>query len=733
MKILFTIIISLLIPSHAYALPSFQEVKDSYRKSDAVLLDRHGKIIHELRVDPKFRRLDWTSIEEISPAFIKAVVLSEDKRFYEHHGVDWVAVSSAVIKNLFTKQSRGASTITMQLASMLDESLKPKGSKRTPGQKWDQMKAAKKLEETWSKKEILEAYQNLLTFRGELQGVSAASRGLFDKEPSGLNESESLILASLIRAPNASIEKVGSRACSLGSSLNSSVKCENIRVLAERTLTSKYSIKQRTALAPHVAYQLLDRLDSLKFNSPDGKGGYRGSERKQDDIAISTTLDRELQSYAADVLKHHILSVRHQNVNDGAVLIVENKTGDVLAYVGSIGDESSARYVDGIRAKRQAGSTLKPFLYALALEKQVLTPASILSDSPVDISTGLGVYKPENYENDFKGMISVRTALASSLNIPAVKTLSLIGIDPFIQKLKLLGFAQLKSDDYYGFSVALGSADVSLWELVNAYRTLANNGFRNDLRLKFEDKDANNTRVFSEEVVFLISDILSDREARSYTFSLENPLSTKYWSAVKTGTSKDMRDNWCIGYSDKYTVGVWAGNFSGAAMWNVSGITGAAPVWLEIMNYLHRENPVIPPNPPSGVFTKRIEFQNNIEPARVEWFIQNTGPAGAVSDETIITLNTAHDFPHILYPSDGTTIALDPDIPVENQYIFFEAETSHNDLDWILNGQSISRTFHPVLSWQLKQGKYLLSLADKQKRVIDSVAFQVRGVAHSPE
>lgn len=449
MKILFAIIISLLIPSHVYALPSFQEVKDSYRKSDAVLLDRHGKIIHELRVDPTFRRLDWTSIEEISPAFIKAVVLSEDKRFYEHHGVDWLAVSSAVIKNLFTKKSRGASTITMQLASMLDESLKPKGAKRTTGQKWDQMKAATKLEETWSKKEILEAYQNLLTFRGELQGVSAASRGLFDKEPSGLNESESLILASLIRAPNASIEKVSSRACGLASSLNSSVRCEDIRALAEMTLTNKYSIKQRTALAPHVAYQLLNRVDSLKFNYPSGKRGYRGLERKQGDIAISTTLDRDLQSYAADVLKHHILSVRQQNVNDGSVLIVENKTGDVLAYVGSIGDESSARYVDGIRAKRQAGSTLKPFLYALALEKQVLTPASILSDSPVDISTGLGVYKPENYENDFKGMVSVRTALASSLNIPAVRTLSLIGIDSFIQKIKLLGFSQLKSDDYY--------------------------------------------------------------------------------------------------------------------------------------------------------------------------------------------------------------------------------------------------------------------------------------------
>lgn len=686
-------------------MPSFQEVKDSYRKSDAVLLDRHGKVIHELRVDPKGRRLDWVSIKDISPALINAVIHSEDRRFYEHHGVDWIAVGSTVIRNLFTRTTRGASTITMQLVSMLDKELKPKGSKRTLSQKWDQIKAAKEIEKTWSKEEILEAYLNLITFRSELQGISAASRGLFDKDPAGLDESESFILASLIRSPNASVENVSRRACMLSSSIKSSVRCEDIKIMAQKALTGTYSIRQQIALAPHVAYTLL----------------------KHEKTSVVSTLDGELQRFTSEVLKHHIMAVRPQNVNDGAVLIVENKTGDVLAYVAGTGEESTACYVDGIKAKRQAGSTLKPFLYAIALEKQILTPASILIDSPLDVPTTLGIYKPENYENDFKGMVSVRTSLASSLNVPAVRTLSLIGVESFIQKLKLLGFNQLKTDDYYGLSVALGSADVSLWELVNAYRTLANNGVWSDLKLTLEKDKVNYNRVFSEEAAFLVSDILSDREARSSTFSLENPLSTRYWSAVKTGTSKDMRDNWCVGYSQKYTVGVWVGNFTGVPMWNVTGITGAAPVWLEIMNYLHCDASSLPPQPPAGVLTKKIRFHHNIEPMRGERFIQGTEPTSLISSETTILLNTIHDIPHILYPPNGAVVALDPDIPEENRYLFFEASASNNEFEWVLNSEKIGVTSHTTVRWNPKRGKYLLSLMDKQNRIIDSVEFEVRG------
>lgn len=502
----------------------------------------------------------------------------------------------------------------------------------------------------------------------------------------------------------------------LSKSMESSVNCEDIKALTDTTLNRKYLIRQRIALAPHVAYQL------LPLNV------YNRSTQPLDDnyLRITSTLDGELQSFVTEVVKHHVATVRPQNVNDGAVLVVENESGDVLAYVGGAGDESSARYVDGSRAKRQAGSTLKPFLYAVALEKQILTPASILSDSPLDVPTKLGIYKPEDYENDFKGLVSVRTALASSLNIPAVRTLALIGVEPFIQRLRLLGFSRLKADDYYGLSVALGSADVSLWELVNAYRTLANKGVWSELRLTLKEGRDGSKRIFSEEIAFLVSDILSDREARSITFSLENPLSTKFWSAVKTGTSKDMRDNWCIGYSQKYTVGVWVGNFRGDPMWNVTGISGAAPVWLEIMNYLHRGAPGIPSQPPSGISAKKIEFQHNMEPARVEWFIKGTEPVNLMTSEAGVSINGIHAFPRITYPADGAIIALDPDIPAENQHIFFETQTSAEEFKWILDGRKLSVVSGRAVSWNPKRGKHLLSLADGQNQIIDSVEFQVR-------
>ena len=685
--------------ANAHAMPSFKEIKDSYKKSDAVLLDRHGKVIHELRVDPKGRRLDWTGIKDMSPSLIKAVIQSEDQRFYEHQGVDWKAVGSASVKNLFTKTPRGASTITMQLVSFLDKKLKPKGVKRTFGQKWDQMKAAKDLEKTWTKDEILEAYLGLITFRGELQGLAAASRGLFSKEPSGLDEPEALILASLIRSPNARAEDVAKRACLLKDVMKSNTACEDITQLALKTLSGAYSVKQTAALAPHLARSLL----------------------KEGKTSVASTLDGGLQRFASEVLKHQLLAVKSQNVNDGAVLVVENKTGEVLAYVASSGEASLAGNVDGIRAKRQAGSTLKPFLYALAFEKKILTPASILKDSPLDVPTATGIYKPEDYENDFKGTVSARTALASSLNIPAVRTLSLIGEETFVRKLSQLGFGQLQSDEYYGPSLALGSADVSLYELVNAYRTLVNNGIWSELQFTPKKDISHKRRVYSESAAFLVSDILSDREARSVTFSLENPLSTRFWSAVKTGTSKDMRDNWCIGYSEKYTVGVWVGNFSGEPMWDVSGVTGAAPVWLEIMNHLHKDGPAMSRRQPEGVIARKVKFTNASQSGRMEWFIKGTEPELAEIEEK----NPAYE-PKIAYPIQGMIIAMDPDIPEDRQRVFFEANSVSGSYFWMLNNKLLGKS-SDIISWSPAAGNYTVSLVGPNDHVVDSVDFTVRG------
>jgi len=704
MKRLFFAVVILTLAVNSQASPSFREVKDSYRKSDTVLLDRHGKVLHELRTDAKGRRLDWVRLKDVSPALRNAIIFSEDRRFYSHSGVDWKAALTAGIKNLYSQTSRGASTITMQLAALLNKELRPRNNKKTLAQKWAQMEAARDIEKTWSKDEIFEAYLNLITYRGELQGVSAASRGLFNKEPSGLDDAESFILASLIRSPNALADDVSKRACVLSGAIGSAAKCEEMRDLVQKSMGVPYMIKPGMALAPHIARRLLK-----------GQSG-----------PVVSTLDREMQKFASDVLRLQISSVRAQNVKDGAVLVVENKTGDILAYVGSSGAESTASYVDGVQAKRQAGSTLKPLLYASAFEKKILTPASIMNDSPTDIPTVGGIYKPENYENDYKGMVSARTALASSLNIPAVKVLSMLGVDTFVQKLKELGFDLPGYGYFYGPSLALGSADVSLYELVDAFRTLANNGVHGKMRLTFAEERGRRSRIFSEEAAFLVTNILSDREARGVTFSLENPLSTRYWSAVKTGTSKDMRDNWCIGYSQKYTVGVWVGNFGGEPMWNVSGVTGAAPAWLDIMNYLQKDKASLSPNIPRGVVARKIGFGDKVEPERFEWFMQGTEPAASGQEEAILQEIAHSASAKILYPVKGAILAVDPDIPDDMQMVFFEARAGSLPVRWMLDGREIGDASGEV-QWKPRAGNHRLSLMDAGNNVIDSVNFQVRG------
>lgn len=620
--------------------------------------------------------------------------------------MDWTALGSAAVNHLFNGRNRGASTITMQLVSMLDKELRPTGSKRSLNQKWDQIQAALELEHRWSKEQILEAYLNLITFRSELQGIVAASRGLFGKEPSGLDVKESLILAALIRSPNAQADGVATRVCRLSTELRTDNKCSDLQVFTKTILDHPYHISPRANLAPHVARQLLT-----------------GRRR-----AATSTIDGPLQKFASEVITRQLGVIRGQNVHDGAVLVIENKTGDILAYIANSGAESSARHVDGILARRQAGSTLKPFLYGLAIEQRLLTPASLIDDSPVDVPTPAGLYIPHNYNNDFKGMVSARTALSSSLNIPAIRTLMQVGPDVFTHRLKMLGFNDLNEGDYYGLSMALGSVEVTLLELTNAYRTIANGGMWSKPSLTAQMEKAAKKRVMDRESAFIISDILSDRTARGLTFGYENPLSTRFWSAVKTGTSKDMRDNWCVGFSSAYTVGIWVGNFSGASMWNISGVSGAAPAWLEIMNYLHNGKASIAPAPPSGVVARRVDFLQSLEPARTEWFVRGTEPLHSQTekaDKAVIQSAATSISPSIIYPPKDTIFAIDPDIPADSNAIFFQS-TKKGEYSWILDNKKIGESVD-MIAWKPTYGKHQLLLADMQNRVIDMVSFEVRG------
>ncbi len=678
-------------------IPVFQDVKASYRASDAVLLDRHKEVIHILRIDDTGRRLEWVRLADVSPSFLQTVILVEDRRFFNHPGVDLRAIISALVRFGTSGRVRGASTISMQVASIIDRNLKPRAARRDLGQKWRQAVTALALERHWKKEEILEAYINLISYRGELQGIRAASKGLFGKEPSGLTQVESFILASLITSPNAPRERVVLRSWGLAQKAGVDITREDVDKKTSEALATTYRIALDASLAPHAARILL-------------------MPGRQWEV---TTLDGRLQRFVLETVRSNLAVLRSRNVLDAAVMVVDNVTGEILAYVGNSGNTSSAVWMDGVRARRQAGSTLKPFLYGLAIEKGYLTASSILEDAPLSIMTPTGLYVPQNYDNQFRGSVSVRTALASSLNVPAVKTLLVTGLVPFVERLKELGFKSItREPEFYGYSIALGSADVELYELVGAFSTLARGGRRGSMRLTFGEPSST-VRVMDERASFIVSQILSDRESRAVTFGLENPLATRFWTAVKTGTSKDMRDNWCIGFSGRYTVGVWVGNFSGEPMRDVSGVSGAAPIWLEVMNFLHGATPSSAPKRPPGVTTAKIRFEKDMEPPREEFFLEGTQPV------TTVMAQRSHQRARIVYPQEGTLITIDPDIPAALQRVALRFEPQAGQFRWVLNDADTGSDM-PLFLWEPSRGQYTLSIVDSGGRIIDSVGFTVR-------
>ncbi|MGE0029915.1 MAG: penicillin-binding protein 1C [Steroidobacteraceae bacterium] len=689
------IIAVLMAPARGVA--DFDAVRAGYVPSDSWLLDRHGRLLDRERLDFGVRRLEWTSLESISPALVDAVIAGEDRRFKGHGGVDWRGVASALVDTLRDARPRGASTITMQLAAMIDPRAARDDAKPDWRRKLAQIRIALAIERRWSKPQILEAYLNLLGFRGELQGIGAAAEVLVGKTPSGLEVTESLVLAALLPAPAADSATVARRACRRAELAQIAVQCSAIRATADSILSRSRTPLPAPALAPHVARALLTV-----------PGAHVGS-----------TLDFRTQQLAADTLGRHIAMLGDRNVRDGAVLVVDNATGDVLAYVGSGGPASRAANIDGIRARRQAGSTLKPFLYGLALERRYLTAASLLDDSPVNLDTASGIYLPQNYDQVYRGPVSVRTALGSSLNIPAVRTLVLIGVEPFRDRLWKLGYGGIVQDgEYYGYSLALGSAEVSLWEQAQAYRALARGGLFSPLRLLAGD-DVPDEPILPAEAAFIVSDILADRAARMTTFGLTSYLDTPFWSAVKTGTSKDMRDNWCIGFSTAYTVAVWVGNFEGDSMHDVSGVTGAAPVWQEIMLALHEGSPAPPPTAPMQLVSNLARFNPAVEAPRQEWFIDGTvtSEIGAVMPGSGIARITS--------PPNGMVIALDPDIPSAHQRVPIEAAGGSKSMQLRLDEKAIGSATDLHL-WQPSAGAHRLALVDDRGRVVDQVLFTVR-------
>ncbi len=716
---------------------TFNEVKAAFKPSDTLILDRHGEVLHRLRTDATVRRGQWVALADISPAMRTALVLSEDKRFYEHSGVDWQAVSSAAWANLWSRKTRGASTITMQLAGLLDDDLKRGPRGRNVVQKLEQTVSAQILERNWRKDQILEAYLNLVPFKGELVGIDAMSQTLFGKAPHGLDAREAAVATALVRAPNASAAQVAQRACAVLKSLQSTgADCEALDLFTSGVLQRR-AYAASAGLAPHVARSLV-------------KASTAAARTPTIPSAIKTTLRAPLQRFAVQTLQQHLRELAGRHVEDGALVVVDNATGEILAWVGSSGEDiSNAADVDGVTALRQPGSTLKPFIYAQAIAQRRITAASLLHDSGTQIHTAGGLYIPQNYDHQFKGWVSTRTALGASLNVPAVRTLAMVSPDAFHKQLVQLGLPLKESGDYYGYSLALGSAEVSLINLVNAYRALANGG-RTSAPSLTPGAKPRSRNALDPRAAFIVGDILSDPLARARTFGTDSILATRFWTAVKTGTSKDMRDNWAVGWSQRYTVGVWVGNASGAPMWDVSGTTGAAPIWAAVINYLHASQPSHAPQPPVGVVPVAVQFATPggsasdpagksasapIEAARREWFLAGTQQSsfainsgatdaqysGASAQKG--SQSTGIQIARITAPTTGTIIALDPDIPPKNQRLTLLADGTN--LHWLIDGKVFAKG--PSAQWPPWPGRHVVRIADAKGRVLDEVRIEVRG------
>ncbi|WP_420905489.1 penicillin-binding protein 1C [Candidatus Magnetaquiglobus chichijimensis] len=694
-------------------VPEFQTVRAAHASSDVWLLDREGRPLQPIRVDHARRRLNWTPLEEIAPNLVEILVRVEDRAFHQHRGVSWLSVLGAIKDRLLHGSRRGASTLTMQLVGLLERGSGGWSGRRGLRQKWLQMRAAWAMERSWSKAEILEAYLNLVPFRGELQGIAAASRSLFDKAPSGLLPAESILLVAQLPAPNGPVVRTTARACALAARIDPEISCPELTTRAERLLRGRLPpVRAEVALAPHAARWLIR-----------GRGPEIGSS-----AGLRSTLDADLQRSASESLDRQLAQLAGHNVRDGAVLVVENATGAVLAYVGGGGVDPSARHVDGVRALRQAGSTLKPFLYQLAIEERLITAASLLEDSPVELVMPTGIYQPNNYDREFRGWVSARTALASSLNVPAVRVLMVTGLAPFAARLRQFGYYVREEGSFHGHALALGSVEVTLWQQVNAYATLANGGLFVPLVLESDRQPPAPRRITSAESAFILADILSDPLARTPTFGLGNPLATPFWSAVKTGTSKRMRDNWCIGFTPRFTVGVWVGNFDGQPMREVSGISGAAEVWLEVMLAArHRfgsggDDPELPPG--ADMIHRSILFEPAVEPPRREWFLTGTG------SDTIRLHDGALRPSRIRSPGDGAILAMDPDIPPGLQRLVPRMSPVHPGNQWRLDGVP-----WPAVpeGWELVPGSHQWELLDGEGRLLDRARFQVRGATRHVE
>lgn len=585
------------------------------------IYDRNNKLLYEVYRDQNRTPIKLNEI----PAYIyQATIAIEDKDFYHHNGISPISGMLRAIKEMiFGGKLQGGSTITQQLVK--SALLTPE---RTLQRKFKEIILAIWTERLYSKNQILEMYLNQVPYGGSAYGIEEASRAYYGKRASDLTLSEAALLAGLPQAPSAYSPFVNPElALTRRNEVLSSMykmgfvsKDEYQNAVKSKLVTIPSFTNIR---APHFVFYVKNTLETRYGMRQVEEGGLR----------VNTTLDINIQEKLQEILKEELDKVKHLNVTNGAILVTRPNTGEILAMVGSADYFASPSGAFNVTtALRQPGSSIKPVMYSLALQKG-FTAASIIDDSPVVFNiTGSEPYRPVNYDGRFHGKVTLRLSLANSYNIPAVRTLNALGVSEFIDYAKKMGIGTWNDPDRYGLSLTLGGGEVTMIDMARAFGVFANEGNRIDLRsvIKLEkvggefkeDFVSNQTKVIDDSVSYIISDILSDNTARQQAFGLNSQLEIPgYKVAVKTGTTDNKKDNWTIGYTPDYLVVVWVGNNDNQPMnpYLSSGVTGAAPIWNRTMTYLLSNN-----TEGNRWFVKPESVVEKSCFGRVEYFIEGT-------------------------------------------------------------------------------------------------------------
>jgi len=574
--------------------------------------DRDGNVLREARAGDG-AKAQWLRLEDMGPLLPQVVLAAEDRRFFAHPGVDPVAIGRAALADVTARRVvSGGSTLTMQLA----RTVRPHS--RTLIGKLGEMIVALRIEASLSKREILEQYLNRVSFGPGLRGVAAASQAYFDKPPRALGLAEAALVVGLARGPSYyELTRHADRAIARRNRVLDRMQAAGAIApdAASRARSESLALQKRLAAfgAPHFVRGLLD--GSLTAVQPG-----LGKVLAEPVAGVETTIDSSLQRTAEAAAEQTLAALGAKHVTAAAVLVVDNESGDVLAYVGSpdFFDAERGGQNDGVRAERQPGSTLKPFVYGLAMDRLGFTGATVLPDVELHLPTGAFDYAPHDYDERFRGPVRLREALGNSLNVPAVWTAAQTGEAALLDRLRALGFDSLRqAPETYGPGLALGDGEVTLLSLVRAYAALAREGRALPLRVvravrpvgaredawqvlgAGDDAGADQERagataiepVLDRTTSAEITDILRDHGARRASFGERTLLDFDFDVAVKTGTSKGSRDNWVLGYTREVTAGVWVGNFDGSPMNGTSGITGAGPLFHAVMEAAMRGRP----------------------------------------------------------------------------------------------------------------------------------------------